>query len=152
MNAGYLGRQKKFDAVPYAGWMYTNLGLVVRNMEQVLPEHFETIYWRDCLKWSGIYLEDSMICYPPLQFGYHTAKIYRNPTHHYHVVTGTTQEDYERSRRVPSHCKHYFPWKVDARREFFTTEYWQQCEDFKFLTNLLGIGSNPILSYEDIST
>jgi hypothetical protein len=90
MNAGYLGRQKKFDAVPYAGWMYTNLGLVVRNMEQVLPEHFETIYWRDCLKWSGIYLEDSMICYPPLQFGYHTAKIYRNPTHHYHVVTGTT--------------------------------------------------------------
>lgn len=141
---------KDWTPTPYRGLTWMNRGMILRNMENDLPELYDTCISREMLSWDKVTFDDWAVPLHPMTQGYYSAKQFKTPTRHYHMAPGMSVEDYEKSRTIPSHVKDFFRWKL-ARTDVYTIEQWKETDDYPFFKEMFQLPENFDLTYDKIA-
>lgn len=141
---------KDWTPQAYRGLTWTNRGLILRNMEMILPDKYDTCISREMLSWNKVTFDDWSVPLHPLTEGFYSAKQFKTPTRHYHIAPGVSPEDYEKLRTIPSHVKDYFRWKL-CRQDVYTIDQWKETDDFHFFKAMFQLPDNFDLTYDMIA-
>lgn len=150
MSGTPLGSGDKDKPVPFRGLYSMTRGLVFRNLERILPEHFiNGCVWIEPFNWDGAYMDDHILITAAFNYGFYGAKHYRGPTQHYDLVPGITPEQFEAGRKVPKDYKDYFRWKLD-RTSIYNEENWKKCGDFKYFQTIYGLKDDFVVNRDNM--
>lgn len=146
--SGYLGGYRNLEVAPtkYLAWM--NKGLVFRNLERDLPDKFNVITDKRVLDWSTCF-DDWNLCYLPMDYGYHTAKLFNVDTKHYHLSAHIPDDKFETS--IPKKIQPYLKWKTQRNPSTYTVDDWKLTEEYKFYKNVFGLPDTFSFTYKNFS-
>jgi len=142
---GSRGQKGMPGPVPYAGTIWTNRGLVFRNLEKDGPlgAFVHGVCWRPAVQWAPRFGGDWLLAWSPSQFGFHPAKLFGCPTRHY-------QARPEKIENFPSRIRPYFEWKRQQGPFLaLKTEDWRQTPAARFLSRVFALPSNFDVTQRD---
>lgn len=130
---GGLRKPNPFYPLEKPETMWTNKGLIVRNLGRLYPERYEAIFPKGVMDWTrAVFSPDLILGCLPLLEGLQVAKSFNHPAQHYTSFVGSVAN-------VPLDYRPLLPDKSSVLYpNFQITDTWRQADDWSLGKQLFG--------------